>query len=132
MYIIRKALCLAPTLFRGNSFAISFKDSVDGKNVLSYCLALFKICPPETLIKGNNQTCCIQQNVLIITSPTFKKKVSPALWIIYHFPFDPIVQLSPAPPFSLPMLWLVRRQPLNLPSQSALDPHFRSSALFFF
>ena len=55
MYIIRKALSLAPMLFRGDSFAINFKDSVFRKKVLSHCLAPFEICPPDTLIKGNNQ-----------------------------------------------------------------------------
>ena len=133
MYIIRKALCLAPVLFRGNSFAISFKDSVDGKNVLSYCLALFKIRPPDTLIKGNNQTCCIQQNVLIITSPTFKKKKSIVTSPLDNIPFSvwPNCPVVCSPSFLLNYLMASKRWPLNLPSQNALDPHFRNSVFFF-
>lgn len=35
---------------------------------------LILLVPPEILMKGNNQTSCVQKNVLIITSPVLKKK----------------------------------------------------------
>jgi hypothetical protein len=87
-----------------------------------------KICPPDTLITGDNQTSCVQQNVPIITSLALKRereerereRERETKGLKYHQSSLQtectlhLTQLSTALPLSLPILWLIRGQGLKL------------------